>query len=78
MTGVCCYRPDGSDVRLALHLREGDDDTEQLIPIVVALGRLVTVAPPVTLVWDNLPAHQPGDGAWLTDQRAWLTTSVPG
>jgi hypothetical protein len=43
-------------VRLALNLCEGADDTEQLIPIVAALGRLVTVAAPVTLVLDNLPA----------------------
>jgi hypothetical protein len=55
--GVCCYRPDGSDARLALHLREGADDTDQLIPIVTALGRLVGGGAPVMVVWDNLPAH---------------------
>ena len=38
MAGVCCYRPDASDARLAFHLREGAYDTQQLIPIVAALG----------------------------------------
>jgi hypothetical protein len=56
MAGVCCYRPDPSDARLAFHLREGAYDTDQLIPIVAALGRLVGGNAPVILVWDNLPA----------------------
>jgi transposase len=73
MAGVCCYRPDGSDVRLAFHLREGAYDTDQLIPIVQTLGRLLGGAAPVTLVWDNLPAHHSiAMGAWLADQHAWL------
>jgi hypothetical protein len=59
-----------------LNLCEGADDTEQLIPIVAALGRLVTVAAPVTLVLDNLPAHTSLTmRAWLTDQHAWLTVA---
>jgi hypothetical protein len=57
MAGVCCYRPDASDARLAFHLREGAYDTDQLIPVVAALGRLLGGDAPVTLVWDNLPAH---------------------
>jgi hypothetical protein len=57
MAGVCCYRPDGSDARLAFHLREGAYDTDQLIPIVAALGRLLGGDAPVIVVWDNLPAH---------------------
>jgi hypothetical protein len=73
MAGLCCYRPDGSDVRLAFHLREGAYDTDQLIPIVQTLGRLLGGAAPVTLVWDNLPAHHSiAMGAWLADQHAWL------
>jgi hypothetical protein len=44
MAGVCCYRPDGSDARLAFHLREGAYDTDQLIPIVWALGGCWAVA----------------------------------
>ena len=38
MAGVACYRPDGSDARLAFHLREGAYDTDQLIPIVRRWG----------------------------------------
>jgi putative transposase len=73
MAGVCCYRPDGSDARLAFHLREGAYDTDQLIPIVQALGQLLGGEAPVMLVWDNLPAHTSlAMRAWLADQHAWL------
>jgi transposase len=73
MAGVSCYRPDASDARLALHLREGGYDTDQLIPIVAALGRLLGGDAPVILVWDNLPAHTSlAMRAWVADQRAWL------
>jgi transposase len=65
MAGVACYRPDGADARLAFHLREGAYDTDQLIPIVQALGRLLGGAV-VTLVWDNLPAHH------SLAMQAWL------
>jgi transposase len=72
MAGVCCYRPDASDARLAFHLREGAYDTDQLIGVVGALQRLLGGAT-VTLVWDNLPAHHSiAMGAWLADQQAWL------
>jgi hypothetical protein len=72
MAGVCCYRPDGTDARLAFHLREGGYDTDQLIGVVGALGRLLGGAM-VTLVWDNLPAHHSiAMEAWLADQQAWL------
>ena len=72
MAGVCCYRPDGTDARLAFHLREGAYDTDQLIGVVGALQRLLGGAT-VTLVWDNLPAHHSiAMGAWLADQQAWL------
>jgi transposase len=74
MAAVGCYRPDGSDARLAFHLREGAYDTDQLIPIVAALGRLVGGGSPVILVWDNLPAHTSlAMRAWLAGQHAWLT-----
>ena len=73
MAGVCCYRPDATDARLAFHLREGAYDTDQLVPIVAALGRLLGDAAPVILVWDNLPAHHSiAMGAWLAGQHAWL------
>ena len=63
-------------MRLALNLCEGADDTEQLIPIVAALGRLVTVAAPVTLVLEQPARHASlAVRAWLTDQRAWLTVA---
>ena len=56
MAGVCCYRPDATDARLAFHLREGAYDTDQLIGVVAALQRLLGGDWPVVLVWDNLPA----------------------
>jgi transposase len=73
MAGVCCYRPDGSDARLAFHLREGAYDTDQLIGVAGALRRLLGGDWPVVLVWDNLPAHTSlAMHAWLADQREWL------
>ena len=33
MAGVACYRPDATAARLAFHLREGADDSEQLIGV---------------------------------------------
>jgi hypothetical protein len=72
MAGVGCYRPDATDARLAFHLREGAYDTQQLIGVVGALGRLLGGAL-VTLVWDNLPAHHSAAmQAWLADQHDWL------
>src|SRR6266511_567582 len=41
LAGVCCYRPDGSDARLAFHLREGAYDTDQLLGVVGGLQRLL-------------------------------------
>jgi transposase len=74
MAGVCCYRPDASDARLAFHLREGAYDTDQLIGVAGALRRLLGGDWPVVLIWDNLPAHTSGAmHAWLADQREWLT-----
>jgi len=73
MAGVCCYRPDGTDARLAFHLREGAYDTDQLIPIVQALGQLLGGDAPVILIWDNLPAHTSlAMRAWVRAQHAWL------
>jgi transposase len=73
MAGVCCWRPDGTDARLALHLREGADDTQQLIGVVAALGRLLGASWPVIVVWDNLPAHTSiAMRAWAAAQHAWL------
>jgi transposase len=74
MAAVCCHRPDGSDARLAFHLREGAYDTDQLLPIVAALERLLGGGSPVILIWDNLPAHTSlAMRAWLASQHAWLT-----
>jgi putative transposase len=73
MAAVCCYRPDGTDARLAFHLREGADDTDQLIPIVAALERLLGGGWPVIVVWDNLPAHTSlAMHAWAASQQPWL------
>jgi DDE superfamily endonuclease len=66
MAAVCCYRPDGTDARLALHLREGAYDSDQLIGVVGALRRLLGGGWPMILVWDNLPAHT------SLAMRAWL------
>ena len=73
MAGVCCYRPDGADAHLAFHLREGADDTDQLIGVVAALRRLLGGSWPVVVVWDNLPAHTSlAMHAFLADQHQWL------
>ena len=72
MAGVCCYRPDGSDARLAFHLREGAYDTDQLIGVAAALRRLLGGDWPVVLVWDNLPAHHS-----IAMGPGW-PTSMPG
>ena len=79
MAGVCCYRPDGTDARLAFHLREGAYDTDQLIPIVAALGRLLGGNAPVILIWDNLPAHHSiamGPG-WPRSRPGWRWSTCP-
>ena len=55
MAGVCCYRPDASDARLAFHLREGAYDTDQLIGVVAALRQLLGSSWPVIVVWDTCP-----------------------
>jgi hypothetical protein len=73
MAAVCCYRPDGTDARLAFHLREGAYDSDQLIGVVGALRQLLGGGWPVILVWDNLPAHTSlVMRAWLAAQHAWL------
>jgi transposase len=73
MAAVCCYRPDGTDARLAFHLREGAYDTDQLIGVVAALRQLQGGSWPVIVVWDNLPAHTSlAMRAWAADQHAWL------
>jgi transposase len=73
MAGVCCYRPDGTEARLAFHLREGAYDTDQLIGVVSALRRLLGGTWPVVVVWDNLPAHTSlAMRAWLATQCEWL------
>jgi hypothetical protein len=73
MAGVCCYRPDGTEARLAFHLREGAYDTDQLIGVVGALRRLLGGTWPVIVVWDNLPAHTSlAMRAWVAEQRDWL------
>jgi hypothetical protein len=90
MAGVCCYRPDASDARLAFHLREGAYDTQQLIPVVVALGRLVGGdAPGDPGVGQPARPHQLGDAglagrlglprfdgqSWWLGQATCVTTS---
>jgi transposase len=73
MAGVCCYRPDGTEARLAFHLREGAYDTDQLIGVVGALRGLLGGDWPVIVVWDNLPAHTSlAMRAWVAAQHQWL------
>jgi hypothetical protein len=72
LAGVCCYRPDGSDARLAFHLREGAYDTDQLLGVVGGLQRLLGDSWPVIVVWDNLPAHT------SIAMRAWRPPSTSG
>jgi transposase len=79
MVGICCYRPDGSRARLCFHTQPDSYNSQTLIGVLRRLRRFLGGAP-VTLVWDNLPAHHSRVmGAWLEGQRYWLQVEyLPG
>jgi transposase len=79
MAGICCYRPDGSRARLCFHSQPDSYNSQTLIGVVRQLRRFLGGVP-VTLVWDNLPAHHSRVmGAWLDSQRHWLQVEyLPG
>jgi DDE superfamily endonuclease len=79
MAGICCYRPDGSRARLCFHTQPDSYNSQTLIGVLRQLRRFLRGAP-VTLVWDNLPAHHSRlMGAWLEGQRHWLQVEyLPG
>jgi hypothetical protein len=65
MSAILCYRPDGSEARLAFALREGAYDTPSLAR---QLDLLTTVlgGEPAVVVWDNLKVHKSHDmGAFV-------------
>jgi transposase len=79
MAGICCYTPDGSRARLCFHVQPGSYNSQALIGVLRQLRRFLRGAP-VTLIWDNLPAHHSRVmGAWLGTQRHWLAVEyLPG
>jgi transposase len=79
MAGICCYRPDGSRARLCFHVQPDSYNSQTLIGVLRQLRRFLGGAP-VTLIWDNLPAHHSRVmDAWLEGQRHWLAVEyLPG
>jgi transposase len=79
MAGICCYRPDGSRARLCFHTQPDSYNGQTLIGVLRQLRRFLRGAP-VTLVWDNLPAHHSRlMRDWLEGQRHWLAVEyLPG
>ena len=79
MAGICCYRPDGSRARLCFHAQPNSYNSQTLIVVLRGLRRFLRGAP-VTLVWDNLPAHHRRlMGDRLAGQRHWLQVEyLPG
>jgi hypothetical protein len=79
MAGICCYQPDGSRARLCFHTQPDSYNDHTLIGVLKQLRRFLRGAP-VTLIWDNLPAHHSRVmGAWLQTQCHWLQVEyLPG
>jgi transposase len=73
MAGLLCYRPDGSRARLLFGFQPGAYDS---VTLKVVLDRLECFlgGAPVTLIWDNLPAHHSRDlRGWVAEpERDWL------
>lgn len=79
MAAMCCYRPDGSAAELVWGLRDGSYDTDALIGLLKRLKVHLQDAP-ITLVWDNLPAHRSAAmRAWVAGQGGWARVEyLPG
>jgi transposase len=71
MSAICCYRPDGSEARLAFGLREGAYDAPSLVR---QLGLLSSVlgGEPAIVIWDNLNVHKSHDMRAFVAAQAWL------
>jgi hypothetical protein len=79
LSGVIGYEPNGSDAWVVFQTLEGSYNGDALVEFLEQLkGHLD--GRKVTLVWDNLPAHQSRVVKnWATSQRDWLVIErLPG
>ena len=79
IAGMCCYRPDGTGARLAVHLQPGSYNDQGLIGVLGHLRRFLH-GQKVTLLWDGLPSHRSRVmQAFIASQRGWLVVEhLPG
>jgi hypothetical protein len=79
IAGMCCYRPDGTGARLAVHLQPGSYNDQVLIGVLGQLRRFLH-GQKVTLLWDGLPSHRSRVmQAFIASQRGWLVVErLPG
>jgi DDE superfamily endonuclease len=79
IAGMCCYRPDGTDARLAVHLQPGSYNDQVLIGVLGQLRRFLH-GQKATLLWDGLPSHRSRVmQAFIASQRGWLVVErLPG
>jgi transposase len=79
MAAMCCYRPNGSRARLALHLQPGSYNDDVLIGVLQQLRRFLN-GQKATLLWDGLRSHWSRPmRAFIASQRGWLVVErLPG
>jgi hypothetical protein len=79
IAGMCCYRPDGTGARLAVHLQPGSYNDQVLIGVLGQLRRFLH-GRKVTLLWDGLPSHRSRVmQAFIAGRRGWLVVErLPG
>src|SRR6266508_2915478 len=79
IAGMCCYRPDGTRARLAVHLQPGSYNDQVLIGVLGQLRRFLG-GQKVTLLWDGLPSHRSRRmQSFIASQRGWLVLErLPG
>jgi transposase len=71
MAGLLCYRPDGTHAKLLFGFEPGAYDSTTLKVVLDRLERFLG-GQPVTLIWDNLPAHHSRDLSGYAADRDWL------
>jgi transposase len=71
MSAICCYRPDGSEARLAFGLREGAYDALSLVRQLDLLSSVLG-GDPAIVIWDNLNVHKSHDMRAFVAAQAWL------
>jgi hypothetical protein len=71
MSAICCYRPDGSEARLAFGLREGAYDAPSLVRQLDLLSSVLG-GDPAIVIWDNLNVHKSHDMRAFVAAQAWL------